>query len=651
MGATLSQREDHVTREQVAKWAGGLFDEERFAKLAAGGDGVPLDVFMAEARASKYGTKQSPSWSELAKVVCGRRSKTERALGKKVIAKLRQNLREIFSSDEGIDFVRLKASANIELQKGRVQQITIQREANESLGIVFRASSQLNVLGWSSRQYIVCDNFKKKPDGRPTCGLAAGLQQGDILITCEGVEIKSFAILKQQVSSSGSVLHWEVARPQEELLDEDIDISRRDVVEEIIREMIQKTRSLTKWQNCSQWQKRRITTLQKKIRERLAAGKSVRAKVYFGDISKIAPKQKVDTTPTQAKASEVGGKTRRRRRRRSRRMPTDEGAEEVGAHREDGQQLKRQRPKRRKKREKLLKEELEEQITEDFNKSATELLNSLMGEDDTTTTTKEDDKQKESVHDPVLDARAADVEAEIEALRSKAEYVEIMALIDGKKSPKRSPKRSKTRRRREQQEHKDTEATDVIASANSGDKTGADAPGPDTKGTDAREEEGAKRSADGRKSKRRARRSRKDATAKTEATVPSESGEQAATDAGETKKKRKLRRNKESRDLELRDEEAGELIASELNASDKTADDVAAAAPDNGWEQVAVQSEANEQESVEKESPSRAETKTEKRGRRKRRARKKREPAEAWEIQAEKDAGTPATEKDALADS
>ena len=24
-------------------------------------------------------------------------------------------------------------------------------------------------------RYIVCDNFKKKPDGKPTCGLAAGL--------------------------------------------------------------------------------------------------------------------------------------------------------------------------------------------------------------------------------------------------------------------------------------------------------------------------------------------------------------------------------------------------------------------------------------------------------------------------------------------
>ena len=35
-------------------------------------------------------------------------------------------------------------------------------------------------------------------------------------------------ILKQQVSSSGNVLHWEVARPQEELLDEDIDIVRQE---------------------------------------------------------------------------------------------------------------------------------------------------------------------------------------------------------------------------------------------------------------------------------------------------------------------------------------------------------------------------------------------------------------------------------------
>ena len=78
MGATLSQREGYVTREQAAHWAGGLFDEERFVKLAAGGDGVPLDVFMAEARTSKYGTKQSPAWSELAKVVCGgRKSKVK----------------------------------------------------------------------------------------------------------------------------------------------------------------------------------------------------------------------------------------------------------------------------------------------------------------------------------------------------------------------------------------------------------------------------------------------------------------------------------------------------------------------------------------------------------------------------------------------
>ena len=78
MGATLSQREGIVTRAQVPRWAGALFDEDRFEKLAAGSDGLPLDVFIAEVRASKYGTKQSPSWTELAKVVCGgRKSKVK----------------------------------------------------------------------------------------------------------------------------------------------------------------------------------------------------------------------------------------------------------------------------------------------------------------------------------------------------------------------------------------------------------------------------------------------------------------------------------------------------------------------------------------------------------------------------------------------
>ena len=156
MGATLSQREDIVTRVQAEKWAGELFDKELFEKLANGKDCVPLGVFIAEARASKFGTKYSPSWSKLAKVVCGSKSKVtigtvtdgikspgtiiirilkpyctarmfvqptwlysqhERALGKKVVSKLRTNLREIFASDAGDDFVKLKASTNMELQK------------------------------------------------------------------------------------------------------------------------------------------------------------------------------------------------------------------------------------------------------------------------------------------------------------------------------------------------------------------------------------------------------------------------------------------------------------------------------------------------------------------------------------------------------
>ena len=84
------------------------------------------------------------------------------------------------------------------------------------------------------------------------------------------------------MSGPGNTLHWEVARPQEELFDEDLDIvwrkhphasitymhvyahrrsvffssffshclcqCRRDITEEIIREMTEKAQILTKWQ-------------------------------------------------------------------------------------------------------------------------------------------------------------------------------------------------------------------------------------------------------------------------------------------------------------------------------------------------------------------------------------------------------------------
>lgn len=589
MGATLSQREDIVTRVQAEKWAGELFDKELFEKLANGKDCVPLGVFIAEARASKFGTKYSPSWSKLAKVVCGSKSKHERALGKKVVSKLRTNLREIFASDAGDDFVKLKASTNMELQKDRVKQITIRREPNESLGIIFRASSQLNVLGWSSRQYIACDNFKQKPDGQPTCGVQAGLQRGDILVTCEGVEIKSFAILKKQVSGPGNTLHWEVARPQEELFDEDLDICRRDITEEIIREMTEKAQILTKWQGSQKsLQEKRLVKLQRKIRERIAASKSVRAKIHFSD-SKVTKKEK----------EEDGEKVHRRRkvrRRRSRRSLKTDNADEV-QDTDDVQKKKQLRRERRKQRRE--REQAKEQLLADnvMNQSAADLLDSIMGSGPTDPKAGDGgDEQKAGKQE--FCSRTADVEAEIEALRNKAEYVEIMKLIDSKAGG--------------------TEATETGVDADSADKTAAETtavtesevakdsgekkdPSAGSASAETGGEKEAAAAAPGTKPKRRTRRPRKKAAEATE-----DAAEPTAGDEAQAKPRRKRNRRKRVRKARGGNTEATETGV-EADSADKVTADTA----------TVTESEV-EKHSGEKENASKGETKAERRPRRKR---------------------------------
>ena len=165
----------------------------------------------------------------------------------------------LLDTEEADEYVELHASVLNALDTATTIRLA-RTGLQQNWGAVFYVPSQLKVIGWCSKQYLVIDKLTPcSTDGGPSPAMIAGLKVGDVVVGVDGKKIESnmqfVAAIKKEIT-----ITLDVVRPNE--LEEITDEQFEDQQDELMKEVLEQAR-----QNAIQdlARMRRMTSGQKRV--------------------------------------------------------------------------------------------------------------------------------------------------------------------------------------------------------------------------------------------------------------------------------------------------------------------------------------------------------------------------------------------------
>merc|ERR1712032_1013827 len=175
-----------------------------------------------------------------------------------VVREARSLCEALLDTEEADEYVELHAS--VLNAKGTATTLRLARtRLQQNWGAVFYVPSQLKVIGWSSKQYLVIDKLTPcSIDGGPSPAMIGGVQVGDVVVGVNGKKIVSNMQFVEEIKKELTIT-LDVVRPDE--LEEITDEQFEDQQDELTKEVIDQARqnaieTLARMRRMSSGQKR-----------------------------------------------------------------------------------------------------------------------------------------------------------------------------------------------------------------------------------------------------------------------------------------------------------------------------------------------------------------------------------------------------------
>lgn len=154
-----------------------------------------------------------------------------------VVREARSLCEALLDTEEADEYVELHASV---LQaKGTATTLRLARtRLQQNWGAVFYVPSQLKVIGWSSKQYLVIDKLTPcSTDGGPSPAMIGGVQVGDVVIGVNGKKIITNMQFVNEIKEELTIT-LDVVRPDqvEEITDEQFEDQQDQLMKEVLEQ-------------------------------------------------------------------------------------------------------------------------------------------------------------------------------------------------------------------------------------------------------------------------------------------------------------------------------------------------------------------------------------------------------------------------------
>lgn len=175
-----------------------------------------------------------------------------------VVREARSLCEALLDTEEADEYVELHAS--VLNAKGTATTIRLARtRLQQNWGAVFYVPSQLKVIGWSSKQYLVIDKLTPcSTDGGPSPAMIGGVQAGDVVIGVNGKKIITNMQFVNEIKEELTIT-LDVVRPDqvEEITDEQFEDQQDQLMKEVLEQGRQNAvETLTRMTRMSSTQKR-----------------------------------------------------------------------------------------------------------------------------------------------------------------------------------------------------------------------------------------------------------------------------------------------------------------------------------------------------------------------------------------------------------
>lgn len=175
-----------------------------------------------------------------------------------VVREARGLCENLLDTEEADEYVELHASV-LNAQETATTLRLARTRLQQNWGAVFYVPSQLKVIGWSSKQYLVIDKLTPcSIDGGPSPAMIGGVQVGDVVVGVNGKKIVSNMQFVEAIKKELTIT-LDVVRPDE--LEEITDEQFEDQQDELTKEVLDQARqnaieTLARMRRMSSGQKR-----------------------------------------------------------------------------------------------------------------------------------------------------------------------------------------------------------------------------------------------------------------------------------------------------------------------------------------------------------------------------------------------------------
>ena len=156
-----------------------------------------------------------------------------------VVCEARGLCEALLDTEEADEYVELHASV-LNAQETATTIRLARTGLQQNWGAVFYVPSQLKVIGWCSKQYLVIDKLTLcSTDGGPSPAMIAGVKVGDVVVGVNGKKIVSNMQFVEAIKKEISIT-LDVVRPNE--MDEITDEQFEDQQDELMKEVLEQAR-------------------------------------------------------------------------------------------------------------------------------------------------------------------------------------------------------------------------------------------------------------------------------------------------------------------------------------------------------------------------------------------------------------------------
>lgn len=194
------------------------------------------EIYTPPARASIRDRPRTPSADRpnYAEASCRARNKN---YIESVVSEARGLCEALLDTEEADEYVELHASV-LNAQETATTIRLARTGLQQNWGAVFYVPSQLKVIGWCSKQYLVIDKLTPcSTDGGPSPAMIAGMKVGDVVVGVNGQKIVSNMQFVEAIKRETSIT-LDVVRPNEveEISDEQFEDQQDELMKEVLEQ-------------------------------------------------------------------------------------------------------------------------------------------------------------------------------------------------------------------------------------------------------------------------------------------------------------------------------------------------------------------------------------------------------------------------------